>query len=112
MFGRAASRGTLLVFLQATFVAGTVAPVAHAQSQDDLDRARNLFRQGLSLEAAANWAAALGKFQDVARVKLTPQVRFHIARWYRAFGFCFRTRYGRVPSRRRFISCAWDLTSA
>jgi hypothetical protein len=54
--------------------------VAHAQSQDDLNSARSLFREGLALEAAGNWAAALGKFQEVRRVKLTPQVRFHIAR--------------------------------
>ena len=45
-----------------------------------LEKARNLFRQGLSLEAAGNWAAALAKFQEVMKVKLTPQVRFHSAR--------------------------------
>ncbi|HEX7670442.1 MAG TPA: hypothetical protein VF395_12690 [Polyangiaceae bacterium] len=53
---------------------------AAKQSQDDLERARALFRQGLSLEAAGNWAAALSKFEDVGKVKLTPQVRFHTAR--------------------------------
>jgi hypothetical protein len=58
-----------------------VAPgVAHAQTQDELERARQQFRQGLSLEAAGDWAAALAKFQDVGKVKLTPQVRFHSAR--------------------------------
>jgi hypothetical protein len=51
-----------------------------AQSAQDLDRARTLYRQGLSLEAAGDWAGALAKFEDVARVKLTPQVRYHIAR--------------------------------
>jgi len=53
---------------------------AAAQAQSELDRARSLFRQGLSLEAAGNWAAALAKFDEVGRVKLTPQVRFHVAR--------------------------------
>jgi hypothetical protein len=53
---------------------------AAKQSQDDLERARSLFRQGLSLEAAGNWAAALSKFQEVGKVKLTPQVRFHTGR--------------------------------
>jgi hypothetical protein len=50
------------------------------QSAKDLDRARTLYRQGLSLEAAGDWAGALAKFEDVARVKLTPQVRYHIGR--------------------------------
>jgi len=63
---------------------GLAAPLvpatAHAQSQDDLERARQQFRQGLSLEAAGDWAAALAKFVEVGNVKLTPQVRFHSAR--------------------------------
>ncbi len=58
----------------------TVAEPVYAQSQQDLERARSLFGEGLSLEAAGNWAAALSKFEDVGRVKLTPQVRFHAAR--------------------------------
>jgi hypothetical protein len=53
---------------------------AQAQTQDELERARQQFRAGLSLEAAGDWAAALAKFQDVGKVKLTPQVRFHSAR--------------------------------
>lgn len=56
------------------------APPAHAQSAAELNRARATFQQGLSLEAAGDWAGALAKFQAVGRVKLTPQVRFHIAR--------------------------------
>jgi hypothetical protein len=53
---------------------------ASAQTQEELERARQQFRQGLSLEAAGNWAAALAKFVEVGKVKLTPQVRFHSAR--------------------------------
>jgi hypothetical protein len=53
---------------------------AHAQSQEELERARQQFRQGLALEAAGDWAAALAKFIEVGKVKLTPQVRFHSAR--------------------------------
>lgn len=63
---------------------GVAAPLlpqtARAQSQDDLERARQQFRQGLSLEAAGDWAAALAKFVEVGKVRLTPQVRFHSAR--------------------------------
>ncbi|HVW26057.1 MAG TPA: hypothetical protein VHC69_11860 [Polyangiaceae bacterium] len=68
----------------AVIFAGAALPLlpetAHAQSQDELERARQQFRQGLSLEAAGDWAAALAKFQEVGKVKLTPQVRFHSAR--------------------------------
>ena len=51
-----------------------------AQTADDLSRARQLFSQGVTQEAAGDWAGALATFQDVARIKMTPQVRFHIAR--------------------------------
>src|SRR5262245_40360401 len=43
-----------------------------------LDRSRSQFHQGLALETAGDWAGALALFQQVALVKLTPQVRFHI----------------------------------
>jgi len=43
-----------------------------------LDRARSQFHQGLALETAGDWSGALSLFQQVAYVKLTPQVRFHI----------------------------------
>lgn len=69
-----------LVWLTAALPVATHSRSAAAQSQDDLDRARNLFREGLSLEAAGNWAQALAKFHEVGKVKLTPQVRFHTAR--------------------------------
>src|SRR5690349_5526477 len=70
---------TLVGVSAAAFVSTAARPVA-AQSQDDLERARNFFREGLSLEAAGNWAQALAKFREVGKVKLTPQVRFHTAR--------------------------------
>ena len=54
------SRAALLALSLASVV--ELAPrTAAAQSQEDLERARTLFRQGLSLEAAGNWAAALGE---------------------------------------------------
>ena len=43
-----------------------------------LDKARAQFQQGLALETAGDWAGALDLFQQVAQVKLTPQVRFHV----------------------------------
>jgi tetratricopeptide (TPR) repeat protein len=60
--------------------------VARAQTADELDKARSRFRDGLSLEAAGNFAGALTKFQEVGRVKLTPQVRFHMGRCQEQLG--------------------------
>ncbi|AKT39877.1 hypothetical protein [Chondromyces crocatus] len=64
----------------ATFALGVTlgASPASAQTQEELDRARVEFRQGVALMAANNCAAALAKFQEVARVKRTPQVLFNI----------------------------------
>ena len=53
---------------------------AWGQAESDLVRARKLYSQGLTQEAAGDWTGALGSFEDVARIKVTPQVRFHIAR--------------------------------
>jgi hypothetical protein len=47
-------------------------------SPSAIDRARSQFHQGLALETAGDWAGALAIFQQVAYVKLTPQVRFHV----------------------------------
>jgi hypothetical protein len=54
--------------------------VARAQpSQQDLADARRTFNEGKDLEKAGNYAAALERFKKVAEVRITPQVRFHIA---------------------------------
>ncbi len=64
-----------------------VAGAAGAQVSDvDIARAREQFRQGIGLEAAGDWAGALIQFEAVARVKMTPQVRFHIARCQHKLG--------------------------
>ncbi|AUX22319.1 uncharacterized protein SOCEGT47_028200 [Sorangium cellulosum] len=52
---------------------------AGAQTEAELEAARALFREGIALSAANNCAAALAKFQAVARVRRTPQVLFNIA---------------------------------
>lgn len=52
---------------------------ALAQDTDELTRARALFQQATELEEAGNWAAALQRFREVGQVRMTPQVRFHIA---------------------------------
>lgn len=71
-----------LVVLSLAFAAVAQSTLAWSQtdSTEQLDAARAWFREGLSLEVAGNWAQALAKFERVAEVRLTPQVRFHIAR--------------------------------
>jgi PEGA domain len=54
-------------------------PALARPSARELSRARAHFQQGTELEAAGNWTQALTLFRDVGQVKMTPQVRFHIA---------------------------------
>ncbi len=56
------------------------ASVGAAQPADELARARAAYNKALSLEVAGDWSGALARLEDVAKVKLTPQVRFHMAR--------------------------------
>lgn len=55
------------------------APQVHAQDAAELKKARAQFQQGTELEQAGNWTAALQAFREVGQVRMTPQVRFHIA---------------------------------
>lgn len=50
-----------------------------AQTQQELSEARAQFQRGIELEQAKNWAGALKAFRLVGQVKMTPQVRYHIA---------------------------------
>jgi hypothetical protein len=70
----------LILSLATSGVVTTYTPLVSAQSPAELQKARTEYKEGLALEAAGNWAGALAKFQDVARIKTTPQVRYHIAR--------------------------------
>lgn len=51
----------------------------HAQDAAELSRARAAFQQAIELEQAGNWSAAVQRFREVGQVRMTPQVRFHIA---------------------------------
>lgn len=55
------------------------APPAFAQDAAELKKARAQFQQATELEQAKNWTAALQAFREVGQVRMTPQVRFHIA---------------------------------
>ncbi len=68
-----------LAIVAAAAIFSLVPAQASAQSKEDLDKARALFREGLALSAANNCSGALVKFKAVASVKMTPQVAFNIA---------------------------------
>ena len=50
-----------------------------AQSEAELQQAREEFREALALQSAGDCAGALPLLRRVARIKLTPHVRFNIA---------------------------------
>lgn len=56
-----------------------LAPPALGQDAAELTKARAAFQQAIELEQAGNWAAAVQRFREVGQVRMTPQVRFHIA---------------------------------
>ncbi len=52
---------------------------AAGPSRKELSQARAKFQQGTELEQAGDWSTALTRFREVGQVKMTPQVRYHIA---------------------------------
>ncbi len=65
-----------------TLVMTQFAPTVVAQPEDEaatLNEARAKFQQATEMEQAGNWAAALQLFREVGSVRMTPQVRYHIA---------------------------------
>jgi hypothetical protein len=61
--------------------AGTTPGTARADgpTPNELKKARSQFQRGIELEQASNWSEALQQFREVGAVRMTPQVRFHIA---------------------------------
>jgi hypothetical protein len=75
------ARKGCLAFVLAAFV---VCPLGHVRSayaggNSELSKARAKFQQAVELEESGDFAAALQMFRDVGQVRMTPQVRFHIA---------------------------------
>lgn len=53
--------------------------VAGAQNRAELDEARAKFQRAIELKQAGDFAGALSLFRAVGQVRMTPQVRYHIA---------------------------------
>lgn len=76
-----------LATVLACAVVGTTSPSiafaddapAGAPTPEEIEQARTNFKEGLQLEKDGKYDAALEKFEAVAKVKNTAQVRFHIA---------------------------------
>jgi hypothetical protein len=79
------SRQLSVAYLRGSLLAVPVLTVAlcprpaAAQDKKELSKARALFQRGIELEQAGNYSTALEQFRDVGQVRMTPQVRFHIA---------------------------------
>lgn len=54
-------------------------PKSGAPSKKDLEAAKKAFFEGLDFEDKKDWKSALDRFEAVAKVRMTPQVRFHLA---------------------------------
>jgi hypothetical protein len=59
---------------------------AREPTAEELAAARQVFNDGLDLEKKEQWADALAKFALVAKIKMTPQVRYHLARCHERLG--------------------------
>ncbi len=67
--------------LWGTLLSGVAAPsVAWADpTEEQLAAARERFKEGRELEDKGDWEGARKAFEDVAEVKLTPQITYHLA---------------------------------
>lgn len=64
--------------LALVFSVSHVASAAGSES-DDLSKARAKFMRATELEQAGNYASALQALREVAQVRMTPNIRYHIA---------------------------------
>src|SRR3954465_5441177 len=69
---------SLLLILALASNAIAEAPKA-ATDEDELSIARGKFQQAIELERAGDFAQALRLLREVGQLKMTPQVRYHIA---------------------------------
>lgn len=69
----------LLALVAATSTLISFPKGAAAQDDAALREARGKFQKGIELEHAKNWGGALKLFREVGQIKMTPQVRYHIA---------------------------------
>lgn len=69
----------MILLLMLGGVAGLSPAQAFAQDEAALSEARSKFQRAIELKQAKNCGGALKLFREVGSVKMTPQVRYHIA---------------------------------
>lgn len=74
---------------------------AFAQTEEEMTAARKKFDTALEYEKQGDWTGALTMMKDVAKVKSTSQVRFHIA-------LCLENLHRLVEARAEFIGSKDD----
>jgi len=101
-----------------------LAPLGSARADEPspavLAKAREEFRQALSLEVAGNYEKALSLFKEVAQVKSSPAVRFHIGTceekmgdWVQAVGsYRLALHEGQQQSAKDVIDAAQEALTA
>lgn len=79
---------------------GVAAQSAHPSTDAELAAARSLFGEARELERQGQWEDALAKLEAVASVRMTAQVRFHIALCHEHIGKLVAARNGFETARR------------
>src|SRR4051812_36571010 len=92
---RAAMIATAVIFAN-----GALARAGAEPTGAQLDQARERFAAGRALEKDGRWSEALDAFQQVGAIKMTPQVRFHIALCLENVGVLTQALDGFVDARR------------
>jgi len=96
-------RGVLAGFVGAALLLAPIpaaAQSANPPTDAELAAARSLFGEARDLEKQEQWAEALTKLQAVASVRMTAQVRFHIALCHEHTGKLVAARNGFETARR------------
>lgn len=67
------------VFLVIAATVSMLASPTLAQTEDELERARTLFVEGVELTHEERWDEAIARFRQVLEVRATPQVKYNLA---------------------------------
>lgn len=71
-------RGAVLATAVVAALGAVAAPV-RAQTDEELDRARQAFAEGVEASDAGRWDEAVARFREVMEVRATPQVKYNLA---------------------------------
>jgi PEGA domain len=93
-------RGVLAGLVGAALLLAPIPVAAQSTQPSELAAARSLFNEARELEKQGQWAEALTTLEAVASVRMTAQVRFHIALCHEHIGKLVAARNGFETARR------------